>query len=99
MDTLYIWIQERVQDGDLSIKKVPTAKNCANVGAKSVFAFRITTILQVCKIGFLLTMDPTLHTALQDDDDVPTTEPVTESQHRNEQLSTLVVNIDTDVQS
>ena len=29
IDTRYFWIQERVQDGDLSIKKVLTAKNCA----------------------------------------------------------------------
>ena len=26
IDTRYFWVQERVQDGDLSIKKVPTAK-------------------------------------------------------------------------
>ena len=30
IDTRFFWIQERVQDGDLSIKKVPTAKNCAD---------------------------------------------------------------------
>ena len=52
IDTRYFWIQERVQDGDLSINKVLTAKNCADVG---------TTTLQVCRIGVLLTMDPTLH--------------------------------------
>ena len=32
IDTRYFWIQVQVQDGDLSIKKVPTAKNCADVG-------------------------------------------------------------------
>ena len=37
-------------------------------------------------------------TPLQDDDE-PVMEPVTELQHRNRQLSTMVVNIDTDVQS
>ena len=26
INTRYLWVQERVQDGDLSIKKVPTAK-------------------------------------------------------------------------
>ena len=36
IDTRYFWIQERVQDGDLSIKKVPSAKNCADVGTKPV---------------------------------------------------------------
>ena len=38
IDTRYLWIQERVQDGDLSIKKVLTAKNCADVGTKPVSA-------------------------------------------------------------
>ena len=38
IDTRYFWIQERVQDGDLSIKKVPTVKNCADVGTKPVSA-------------------------------------------------------------
>ena len=35
-DTRYFWIQERVQDGDLSIKKLLTAKNCADVATKPV---------------------------------------------------------------
>ena len=47
IDTRYFWIQERLQDGDFSIKIVPTAKNCADVST--------TTTVQVCKIGFLLT--------------------------------------------
>ena len=34
IDTRYFWIQERVQDGDVSIRKVATAKNCADVGTK-----------------------------------------------------------------
>ena len=34
IDTLHVWIQERVQDGDLSIKKVLTAKICVDVGTK-----------------------------------------------------------------
>ena len=38
IDTRYFWIQERVQDGDLSIKKVLAAKNCADVGKKPVSA-------------------------------------------------------------
>ena len=38
------------------------------------------------------------HTPLQDDDE-PVTELVTELQHRNRQMSTLVVNIETDLQS
>ena len=36
--TWYFWIQERVQGRDLSIKKVPTAKICADVGTKPVSA-------------------------------------------------------------
>ena len=38
IDTRYFWIQERVQDGELSIKKVLTAKNSADVGTKPVSA-------------------------------------------------------------
>ena len=36
IDTRYFWIQERVQDGEVNIKKVLTAENCANVGTKPV---------------------------------------------------------------
>ena len=61
IDTRSFWIQERVQDGDLSIKKVPTAKNCEDVGTKPGVCFSTATTLQVCRIGFLLDMDPTLH--------------------------------------
>ena len=31
LDTRYYWVQELVQDGDLSIRKVLPAKNCAKV--------------------------------------------------------------------
>ena len=37
-DTRYSWVQERVQDGDLSVKKVLAAKICADVGTKPVSA-------------------------------------------------------------
>ena len=51
IDTRYFWIQERVQDGDLSIKKVPTAKNCADVGTKPVSA---SVLQQHCKFAGLV---------------------------------------------
>ena len=51
IDTRYFWIQERVQDGALSIKKVPTAKNCAVVGTKPVSA---SVPQQYCKFAGLL---------------------------------------------
>ena len=38
-DTRYFWIQERVQDGDLSIKKVLASKNCVDVGTMPFSAF------------------------------------------------------------
>ena len=41
-------VQERVQDGDLSIKKVPTAKICADVGTKPVSAY---VLQQHCKFA------------------------------------------------
>ena len=62
IDTRYFWIQERVQDWDFGIKKVLTAKSCADVGMKPVSASVLQQKLQVCRIGILLlTMDPTLH--------------------------------------
>ena len=51
IDTRYFRIQERVQDGDLSIKKVPTAKNCTDVGTKPVSA---SVLQQHCKIAGLV---------------------------------------------
>ena len=38
IDARYCWIQEQVQDGDLSFKKVLTANSCADVGTKPVSA-------------------------------------------------------------
>ena len=51
IDTRYFWIQERVQEGDLSIKKVPTAKTCADVGTKPVSA---SALQQHCKFAGLV---------------------------------------------
>ena len=51
IDTRYFWIQGRVQDGDLSIKKVLTAKNCAGVGTKPVSA---SVRKQHCKFAGLV---------------------------------------------
>ena len=51
IDTRYFWIQERVQDGDLSIKKVLTAKICADVGTKPVSA---SVLKQHCKFAGLV---------------------------------------------
>ena len=64
IDTRYFWIQERAHDGDLSVKKVLTAKNCADVGTQPVS----TTTLQVYRIGILLTMVPTLHYKMKADE-------------------------------
>ena len=37
VDTRCFWVQERVQDGDFSNKKVPTAEHCADVVTKPVY--------------------------------------------------------------
>ena len=50
-DTRYFWIQERVQDGDLSVKKVLSSKNCADVGTKPVSA---SVPQQHCKFAGLV---------------------------------------------
>ena len=51
IDTRYFWLQERVQDGDLSIKKVLTARHCADIGAKPVSA---SVLQQHCKFTGLV---------------------------------------------
>ena len=51
IDTRYFWVPERVQDGDISIKKVPPAKNCADVGTKPVSA---SVLQQHGKLGGLV---------------------------------------------
>ena len=51
IDTGSFWIHERVQDGDLSFKKVLTAKNCADVGKKPVSA---TVLQQHCEFAGLV---------------------------------------------
>ena len=51
IDTRYFWIQERVQDGDLSIKKVLTAKNSTDVGTKPVSA---SVLQHLCKFAGLV---------------------------------------------
>ena len=44
-------IQERGQDRDLSIKKVPATKSCADVGTKPVSA---SVLRQLCKLAGLV---------------------------------------------
>ena len=51
IDTQYFWTQERVHNGDLSVKKVPTAKNCADVGTKPVST---SVLQQQCKFAGLV---------------------------------------------
>ena len=48
IDTRYFWIQERVRDGDPSIKAVLTAKNFADVGTRPVSA---SVLQQHCKFA------------------------------------------------
>ena len=64
IDTRYFWIQERVQDGDLSIKKVLAAKNCADVGTKPGSA---SVLQQHCKFEDWYSTDRESHTPLQDE--------------------------------
>ena len=51
IDIRYFGVQEREQDGDLSTKNVPTAKNGADVGTKPVSS---SVLQQHCKfVGFV----------------------------------------------
>ena len=64
-DTRHFCIQERVQDGDLSVK-VLTAKNCADVGTKPVSA---SVLQQHCKLQDWYSTDHGSHTPQQDEGD------------------------------
>ena len=61
IDTRYLWIQERVQDGDFSNQESACSEELRRCWNEASLCFSITTTLQVCRIGILLTMDPTLH--------------------------------------
>ena len=71
-------------------------RRCCN---EASLCFSTTTIFPVCRIGILLTMDPTLHFKMTTSRRRADDEPVTELQFRSRQLSTLVVNVKTHVQS
>ena len=58
IDTRYIWIEEPVQYGDLSIKKVLSAKNFADVGTKPVSA---SVLQQHCQFAGLVFGSHTPH--------------------------------------
>ena len=57
IDTRYFWIQERVQDGDFSIKKVAHSEELRRCWHEASLFFSTAKTLQVCKIGILLTME------------------------------------------
>ena len=61
IDTRYFW---KVQDGDLSVKKVPTSKNCADAGTKPVSS---SVLQQPCKFAGLVSTDYRSHIPLQDE--------------------------------
>ena len=61
IDTRYLVYKNEFKMGDLSIKKVPTAKNCADVGREPVSALVLQQHCKFCRIGVPLTMDPTRH--------------------------------------
>ena len=82
IDTRYVWIKERVHDEDLSIKKVPTAKNCADVE-------RSQSLLQYyINIASLQDWYSTDQTPQQDEGDEPMMDLVTGLQARREHGNT-----------
>ena len=58
IDTRYFWIKERVQDGDFSVKKVLTAKNCADVGTMPVSASAQQQHCKFARLVFYLSWIP-----------------------------------------
>ena len=93
-ETHVFLIQERVQYQEGAYSE--ELRRCWN---EASFCFSTAT-LQACRIGILLTMDPTLHCKIQDDEpvmDLVTGLQTQRFEHRKRNLSTLVVNIETDV--
>ena len=64
VDTRLFCVQERVQDGDLSIKKGLPSKLCADVETKPVSA---SVLQQHCNVSGLYSTDHGPHTPPQDD--------------------------------
>ena len=50
------------------MKKVPTAKKLCRCWSETSLCFSTSATLQVCRIGILLTMDPTLHYKMKADE-------------------------------
>ena len=62
IDTRYFWKQERVQSRwRLQFQEGAHSEKLRRCWNEASLCFRTTTTLQVCRIGILLTMDPTLH--------------------------------------
>ena len=92
-----LWMQERVRDGDFSSKKVLTAKNCADVGTKPLSA---SALQQLCKLAGMVSYWSWMpHAPLQDDGASRRRRRWRSCSTETDNLSTLVVNIETDVQS
>ena len=103
IDTRYCWTRTsprrrpRNQEGAYSKE----LRRCWN---ETSLCFSTTANLQVWRIGILLAMDSTLHNKMKADEPmmhlVKNTETGEEEQeHKNRQFSTLIVNIETDVQA
>ena len=64
--TRYFWIQERVQDEDISIKTVLTAKNCAQMLERSQSLLQYYN--NIASLQDWCSTDQGSHTPLQDDE-------------------------------
>ena len=64
-DTRYSWIQERVQDGDLGIKKVPTAEELRRCWNKNQFLLQYYN--NIASLQDWYSTDHGSHTPLQDE--------------------------------
>ena len=95
IDTWYFWFQNEFK------METSVSRRCLQRRTAQMFV-RSQSLLQyynnIESLQDWYSTDHGSHTPLQDDDE-PVTELVTELQHRNRQLSTSVVNIETDLQS
>ena len=67
-DTRYFWIHERVQNGGPQHQEGANGEELRRYWNEASLCFSTSTTLQVCRIGILLTMDPTLHCKMKADE-------------------------------
>ena len=52
IDRCYLWLQQRVQDGDLKLEKTGTKVNCADLGTKHLDSARVVDLVNMMNLEY-----------------------------------------------